>query len=148
MNINTLTFLFERDLNRLVIELEQFKNKSTIWETANGISNSAGNLSFHLIGNLNHFVGHILGKTNYKRNRSYEFEGKDVPAEELIKEIKALQLVISSSLKGLNTKEFSKPFPIQVFDRPYSIEEMLIHLLGHLNYHLGQINYLRRVLES
>ncbi len=39
-------------------------------------------------------------------------------------------------------------YPILVFDHKTSTEYLLVHLTGHLNYHLGQINYHRRLIEK
>ncbi|HCX22935.1 MAG TPA: DinB superfamily protein, partial [Cytophagales bacterium] len=73
-----LAELFTRDLNRLIKELEQYPNEEQLWVVTEGINNSAGTLTLHLIGNLNHFFGAILGNTGYIRNREAEFSDRNI----------------------------------------------------------------------
>ena len=60
-----LITLFERDLNKMAEEVKTYKEESQLWVVKGEIKNSAGNLCFHLLGNLNHFIGAILGNTGY-----------------------------------------------------------------------------------
>lgn len=110
------------------------------------ISNSAGNLTLHLVGNLNHFIGKVLGKTDYSRNRELEFSQKDVLKVELIKRIEDTRQVIVGTLAKLNEIELDNQYPLKVFDMEMTIGYFLIHLLTHLTYHSGQINYHRRIV--
>ncbi|MEZ7498559.1 DUF1572 family protein [Flavobacterium sp. Arc3] len=112
-----------------------------------GITNSAGNLCLHLIGNLNTYIGTILGNTDYVRNRELEFSLKDIPKTQLICKIEQTMIVVDCALDKLSEKELRMDFPVLVFETKTSTEFMLIHLTTHLAYHLGQINYHRRLLE-
>ena len=85
MLIENLRTLFKRDLERLQQEIEQYQNEADLWVTDGKISNSAGNLCLHLVGNLNTYIGLEFGKTGYVRNRDLEFSQKGVPQAELIK---------------------------------------------------------------
>lgn len=145
MNINVF---FERDLDKLVQEINSFKNEEDIWKIKTGITNSAGNLTTHLLGNLNHFIGKTLGNTDYVRNRDEEFSIKNLSREKLVADIRSLQQVIKNTLPNLSSEDLKKEFPIQIRNEVYSTENMLTYLLAHLNYHLGQVNYLRRMLEA
>lgn len=145
--IETLKILFYRDLTRLKTEIELYQNENYIWKTPKEITNSAGNLCLHLVGNLNTYIGSAIGNTNYIRNRELEFSSKDIPKSELIKKIEDTIVVVTNSLDMLSEKELKKDFPLLVFAEKTSIEFMLIHLTTHLNYHLGQINYHRRLLN-
>ncbi len=78
MIIDSLSNIFVRDLNRLRNEIEQYKTEPNLWIVDSGISNSAGNLCLHLIGNLNTYIGAELGKSGYVRNRELEFSDKDI----------------------------------------------------------------------
>jgi uncharacterized damage-inducible protein DinB len=118
-----------------------------MWVKADGINNSAGNLALHIAGNLQHFIGAALGNSGYVRNRKAEFAKNNVPKEEVIKEIDHAIEVIQMTLPRLSEDDLQKPFPIEVFESPIKTEFFLLHLLGHLNYHLGQINYHRRLIE-
>jgi uncharacterized damage-inducible protein DinB len=148
MIIQTLKTIFKRDLNRLKQEIELYPNESQIWKIQKGISNSAGNICLHLVGNLNTYLGNTFGNGNYVRNRSLEFSLKDVPRSELIHQVEQTILVVEHALDNLSEKELPIEFPILVFETTTSTEFMLIHLATHLNFHLGQINYHRRLLEE
>ncbi len=146
MSLPHLTKLFRRDLNRLRNEIAAYPSESDLWIVDQQINNSAGNLALHLSGNLNHFIGHALGGSDYKRDREFEFAGKNVSREHLLQQIESAKEMISDSLSKLSEEDLRSDFPIQVFDRPVSTGFFLLHLQGHLNYHLGQINYHRRLL--
>ncbi|MDP3148746.1 MAG: DUF1572 family protein [Ignavibacteria bacterium] len=147
MLIETLITLFNRDLNRLKSEIELYKNEKNIWLIEKNIANSAGNICLHLIGNLNWFIGAGLGKTNYVRHRELEFSTKDIPQTELIKKSDETIIVVKNSLRGLTDEELKNDYPLVVFDKKTSTEYFLLHLTTHLAYHLGQINYHRRLLD-
>ena len=143
---NFLAEIFERDILKLKEELNSFKDEANIWKTVDGVSNSAGNLALHLIGNLNHFIGATLGHTGYLRERDKEFSTKNTPRAELIANIDKLMPTVNQILSGLNEEQLEAIFPFEVFGKR-STAFYLTHFYGHLTYHLGQINYLRRFLE-
>ena len=148
MLIQTLKLLFDRDLKRLKTEIELYSNEEAIWHIENNIANSAGNLCLHLIGNLNTYIGKEIGKTGYVRNRELEFTLKNIPKTELLKKIDKTILVVGSSLDKLTDEALLKEYPVLVFDKATSTEYLLVHLTTHLSYHLGQINYHRRLLDK
>ncbi len=148
MLIETLKKLFNRDLNKLKSEIELYKDEKKIWYIEKGIANSAGNLCLHLVGNLNHFIGADIGKTGYVRVRELEFSSKDIPKIDLISKVEETIKVIDSSLDKLKEEDLEKEYPILVFDKKTSTEYLLVHLSSHLTYHLGQINYHRRLLDN
>lgn len=139
--------LFDRDLNKLLVEIDSFKNKENLWKTDGNVSNSAGNLCLHAVGNLNHFVGAIIGETGYIRNREAEFNNKDIPIDELKRITSETIIIVNESLQSFDESKLKTTYPLQVFSEDMTYEYFLIHLVAHLNYHLGQINYLRRILE-
>jgi uncharacterized damage-inducible protein DinB len=147
MIAESLKSLFTRDLNKLKTEIESYQNEETIWKTDKNILNSAGNLCLHLVGNLNHFIGAQLGNSGYIRNRDLEFSLKDIPRAELIQQIESTIEVINSSLGNLSAEDMEKEYPLEALGYKMTTEYFLIHLLGHLEYHLGQINYHRRLLD-
>ena len=119
-----------------------------LWITTAGISNSAGNLCLHLVGNLNHFIGALLGKSGYVRERDKEFSLKDIPAAELVSMTERTKDIVVKTLSSMTEKDLELEFPQKIFDQVHKTDFMLLHLLAHLNYHLGQINYHRRLLEK
>jgi hypothetical protein len=148
MLTNTLISLFERDLKKLIAEIQLYQNESHIWQIEKNILNSAGNLTLHLIGNLNTYIGKEIGKTNYVRNRELEFSTKDVPVKDLIEKIEDTIETIRLALNQITDEELNSEYPILVFSEKTSTEFLLIHLTTHLAYHLGQINYHRRLIED
>ena len=139
--------IFLRDLNKLKTEITSYKDENKIWEVNGEIKNSAGNLCLHVCGNLQHFIGEVLGNSGYVRKRDEEFSRKNVPVEELMKEIDTTIFVVGQTLKKLDEKKLDEIFPINVFGYEMTTGYFLIHLTTHLNYHLGQINYHRRLLD-
>ncbi|BFM44150.1 hypothetical protein CFS9_27910 [Flavobacterium sp. CFS9] len=146
MLIDTLKILFNRDLNKLKIEIESYENEAQIWAIAPDISNSAGNLCLHLMGNINTYIGAELGKTDYVRNRPLEFSLKDIPRSELISKIEHTILVVNNTLDSLTEADLELIYPQIVFEKEMTTGFFLVHLSTHLAYHLGQINYHRRLL--
>ncbi|MBK8923538.1 MAG: DUF1572 family protein [Saprospirales bacterium] len=141
-----LATIFERDLRQLAVEITLYKNEGDLWIVKPGISNSAGNLCLHLIGNLNHFIGAALGHTAYIRDRDREFTGIGVPRSQLLAQIEATIGVVTKALHEMPTQQLEQDFPLEKRGEIVKTDFMLLHLLGHLSYHLGQINYHRRLI--
>lgn len=148
MSLIDLKTLYKRDLNRLKVEIELYKDEAKIWYIETDITNSAGNLCLHLIGNLNTYIGTTLGSTNYIRNRELEFSLKEVPKDVLIQKIDEINIIIDQTLSNLSEQSLKKEYPILVLETKTTTEFFLIHLTTHLSYHLGQINYHRRLLDK
>jgi len=148
MLIDTLKTILSRDLLKLKAEIELYKDEKNIWLIDKDIANSAGNLCLHLIGNLNTYIGKEIGKTSYVRNRDLEFALKDVARTELVKNIDATVIVIQNALSKMKEDELDKEYPLLVFDKKTSTEYFLVHLIAHFSYHLGQVNYHRRLLDN
>jgi len=147
LTVNSLKIQFTRELDRLEVEITSYKYEENLWLISGNISNSAGNLCLHLIGNLRHFIGHALGKTSYIRQRDLEFITKNVPRAQLIADIHITKSEVEKALDSLTDFDLHQSFPIQKFDENHPTGYYLLHFLGHLNYHLGQINYHRRLIE-
>lgn len=138
--------IYERDLNKLREEIDAYKNEGDLWKTTREITNSAGNLCQHLTGNLQHFFGATLADTGYVRDRDAEFASKDTTRADLLAEIEAARESVKKTLEKLSEDDYSKTYPIEVFGKPMTTGSFLTHLTTHFNYHLGQINYHRRLL--
>jgi uncharacterized damage-inducible protein DinB len=148
MLTKTLETIFHRDLDALKQEIEAYQNEDRLWMVTKDISNSAGNLCLHIIGNLNHFIGAILGHTGYVRQRELEFTRTHVPKIEMITNIEATKAIVAKVLADLTTTDLEREYELKVFNKPMSTGYFLVHLSTHLAYHLGQINYHRRLLDS
>lgn len=156
MNSDYLLEFFERDLNKLHEEISLYKNENDLWilkgetrgEPSRTIKNSAGTLTLHIIGNIKHFIGAQLGNTGYVRQRDEEFSERSVPKENLLKEIDEVITIIQKILPTISDEKFSSEYPIEFLGKKRLVGELLFIIYGHLNYHLGQINYHRRLLAE
>ena len=147
MIANNFKELFLRDLDRLLKECNLYPSEEELWIKVDGINNTAGNLIMHLCGNLQHFIGAVLNESGYQRNRDFEFKGK-LSIEDLRTEIEATKSQLALYFERHAEDTFSGTYPLELFGYSMTIHYFLIHLQGHLNYHLGQINYHRRILAN
>lgn len=138
--------LFERDLERLIQELEAFPDEATLWETPPGISNSAGNLALHVEGNLREYIGRQLGAIAFTRQREQEFARKGVPAADLVAGLREVREVVTRTLLALSDTGLEDDYPEEKFGMRISTRQFVMHVHGHLMFHLGQAGYLRRFL--
>ncbi len=142
-----LAGFYERDIRKLIEEVNLFTNEEDLWKTRGSVKNPSGNLVLHIIGGLNHLIGATLAKTGYIRNRDQEFISKGVERKDLVARLEELIPMINETLNGLTQEQMGAEYPI-FFDKPEtSVQYVLVQLLLHLNYHLGQVNYLRRIFE-
>ena len=148
MLAHELAALYARDLTRLVQEISAFPDTATLWQTRAGITNSAGNLALHLEGNLREFIGRLLGKTDYQRDRPREFSDSGIEQRDLVARLSTLRDEIPLVVASLSADQLDAMYPQPHGGVTLSTRQMLIHLDGHLSYHLGQIDYLRRVLTG
>jgi uncharacterized damage-inducible protein DinB len=140
-----LAALYARDLTRLIQELRAFPDTASVWKTAPGVTNAAGTLALHLEGGLRHFIGWRLGKIAYQRDRPREFSARGVERLELIDRLEAVRASIPKVVASLTDAELDAVDPQNGTDKPMTTRQWLVHLYGHLNYHLGQVDYLRRI---
>ncbi|WP_373524432.1 DUF1572 family protein [Aquiflexum sp.] len=145
---DTLINLFDRDLNKLKNELILYKKEENIWKVSGDILNSAGTLTIHLIGNLNHYIGAVMGNSGYIRDRNAEFSILNVPRDSMVQQLDATIQEVSNAILLFSEDKFDSNYPHVVFDEPMTYEYFMFHLVSHLNYHLGQVNYHRRLLDN
>lgn len=144
----TIEELFERDVLKVIDELKLYTDEESIWKLVPGINNSAGTLFLHLAGNLHHFIGALLGHTGYIRDRDSEFSSRNVSRKDMIASLESVRLVIHNTFCHLKEEDLDKTFPVDKHGQTVTTSYMMLHLLTHLNYHLGQINYHRRILSG
>jgi hypothetical protein len=143
-----LAALFERDIARVIQELNAFPDTGAVWATAPGVSNSAGTIALHLEGNLREYIGRQLGQIPYSRQRPLEFSTRGVAQSELIARLEAVKQSIPRVIRGLSRSQLETTYPEDVLKKPITTRLFLIHLDAHLNYHLGQVDYLRRFVTG
>lgn len=143
-----LAALFTRDLTRLIQELQAFPSDEILWQSAPGVKNSAGNLVLHLEGNLREYIGRQIGKVAYHRSRDQEFALKDLSRDDLVDRMEQVKELVAQVVAQLSDSDLSAAYPERVLEIQLSSLDFLVHLHGHLNFHLGQIDYLRRILTE
>lgn len=147
MRSNEIADFYKRDIHKLIEEINLFRTEEDLWRVQGDINNSGGNLALHIVGGLNFLIGATLARTRYICNRDQEFTQKGVAKQKLLEEIQALIPMISKTVGDLSPEALNTDYPI-FFDKPKaSVGYVLLQLLLHLNYHIGQINYLRRTLQ-
>lgn len=145
---NVLATLYENDLRKLIEEVNSFKKEENLWKTTGAVKNSAGNLTLHLIGGCSHYFGAVLAGTGYVRTRDEEFSRKGVARTELVAQLERLIPLVTGILLALRADQMEDEYPVPFDGAQRSYTYVLVRLYAHLGYHLGQINYLRRILEA
>ena len=145
---NAVRVMILRELRALDREIAAYPDDDSLWQTPTGITNSAGTLVLHLAGNLRHFIGAALGKSSYKRNRDAEFSTKDLSREELRAEVHATIEELESAFDKITVDQLEAAYPLLLQERRVRTVDWLVHLSVHLGYHLGQIDYHRRLLTA
>ncbi len=148
MLANDIAALFARDLTRLLQELRAFPDTDSLWKTAPGVANAAGTLALHLEGNLREFVGRQLGSIGFTRDRPLEFSARGIEQGELIARLEAVHEMVPRVVAGLADNVLEAPYPEPLGGETVSTRRYLMHTDAHLNYHLGQIDYLRRFVTG
>lgn len=148
MVITTIRQLYHRDLSRLRTEILAYTEEESLWKVPPGVHNSGGNLCLHLVGNLKTYVGNDLAGIAYTRNRDFEFAGKGVARADLVRQVDEIIAIVDQALASLTDNDLGRDYPSPKWLPPKTIAFGLLHLHAHLNYHLGQINYHRRIAEG
>ena len=137
-----------RELRTLERELNAYPSEAQIWELPAGLPNSAGTLALHAAGNLRHFVGAVLGGSSYVRDRDAEFSRRNVPRAELIEDLRHAERAVRETLPSLDAARFAETYPLPVANRRVNTGEFMTHLVAHLAYHAGQLNFHRRIVTG
>jgi len=146
--LDDINRLLVRELRALGREIELFPDDESVWRTAPGLTNSAGNLTLHVCGNLKHFVGAVLGKTGYVRDREREFATREGSRADLLRQVEETVGVVSEVLGRLPESALGAPYPEVHGGAQLSGCTFLLHLCTHAAFHLGQVGYLRRVVTG
>lgn len=137
-----------RDLRAVDRQVAAYPDDASLWITPPGISNSGGNLALHAAGNLRHFVGAVFGKNGYVRDRDAEFSKKGLSREEVRAEVNAAIEDVDRGLDHVDAAQLAAAYPLPIRERTFRTADFLTHLAVHLTYHLGQIDYHRRLLTE
>jgi uncharacterized damage-inducible protein DinB len=145
---NAVASVLDRDLAALRREVEAYPDEADLWRLLPGIANSAGTLALHLAGNLQHFIGRHLGETSYVRDRPAEFARRNVPRAELLREIEAARTAVRMGMSRLTAEQLTGEYPEMIGKVRVTTGEYLVHLTTHFTFHLGQLDYHRRVVTG
>ena len=148
MLLDELRIILLRDIAGVTRELDLYPDEASIWKNVTGLPNSAGNLILHVTGNLQHFFGTALGHTTYVRNRDAEFTRRDIARSELNNELASSRHAVEAAFANLTEGGLEQPFPVRITDTEFSTRLAILQLITHLAYHLGQIDYHRRVVTG
>lgn len=143
-----LTTQIVRELQTFIREIEAFPSDDSIWHTRRGVTNSAGNLALHVCGNLQDFVGRVLGGTSYVRNREQEFAQREGTRAGIVSELRTTIDVVKATLPEVTEETLAADFPMQLNGKTLNTGAFLVHLAAHLAFHLGQAGYLRRIITG
>lgn len=146
--IQDLLEVYKKNMQMVIADVTAYSNEEDIWVIKEGINNSAGNLVLHLIGNLQFFIGNVLGNNGYIRDRDAEFSNKNIQQSVLISELNTTATMITNTFSAMKDEQLYATYPIDKFGEGKTTGFVLLHLLAHLTYHLGQINYHRRLLNK
>ena len=140
--------ILTRDLRGLMDEIEAYPSDEALWRVAPGIANSAGTLALHVAGNVQYFIGAVLDRSGFVRDRDGEFASRGLPRAKLVAELDAAIAAVQRALPRLSPADLGTEFPVPIAGRRVSTVDLLIHLAAHLGYHLGQVDYHRRFVTG
>ncbi|HXC16509.1 MAG TPA: DinB family protein [Holophagaceae bacterium] len=142
--IRTYARIFDRDLGVLEREVSLYPDDASLWKPVGGQPTLGGNLALHLAGNLRHFLGAVLGGSGFKRDRDGEFSSRDRSRDAVIAEIRRARSDAAMALAKLDPASLDRPFPEAIRGHTLPTRMVLVHLITHLSFHLGQLDYHRR----
>jgi uncharacterized damage-inducible protein DinB len=141
-----LLAMMVRDLRALGREVAAYPSDAALWQAVPGVTNTGGTLALHLVGNIQHFVGTVLGGGSYQRDRDAEFKRRDATRAELAGEVARAIAAVEGTLPRVTTAQLAAEYPLEVGGRRLPTSRFLTHLVSHLAYHLGQVDYHRRMV--
>ncbi|MEZ5064107.1 MAG: DinB family protein [bacterium] len=138
--------ILQRDLAAIRREIEAYPSEADLWKSPPGITNPGGTMALHVAGNLRHFFGAVLAKDGFVRDRPAEFAARDVPRADIVARLDAAATAVARSLESLPESRLDEPYPVDFDGLTLSVRQFVLHLAVHLAYHLGQIDYHRRLV--
>ena len=146
MTADDLHAVMVRDLRALAREVSAYPSDASLWQEMPGITNTGGTLALHLAGNVRHFFGAVLGASGWVRDRDREFNARGIARGDVVREIEIAIAAADRVMPTLSAATMAAPFPIPIMGVQLPTARFLMHLCSHFAYHLGQIDYHRRVV--
>jgi uncharacterized damage-inducible protein DinB len=115
-------------------------SEEELWLRPNDQVVSVGNLVLHLLGNVRQYILSGLGGAADHRRRSSEFaETGPIPGAELRSRMDALMAEVERTLGEIDPASLLAMRRVQGFEE--SGLSILVHVVEHFSYHVGQITY-------
>jgi uncharacterized damage-inducible protein DinB len=146
MLVAAVAAILDRDLQALAREVAAYPDERALWETPSGVMNSGGTLAVHLAGNIRHYFGAKLAGTGYVRDRPAEFASRDVPRATILAQIEEARAAVRAAAARTTDERLGEDYPEVIAGVRVATGEYLVHLVSHFAYHLGQLDYHRRVV--
>ena len=146
--LSALQTVFLRELAAVRRSVEAYPDDASLWAERPGLPNVGGTLVLHLAGNLQHYLGAVLGRSGYRRDRDAELSRRDVPRAALLGEIDAARQAVERGMAVVSDETLAAAYPEQIAGRTVATGDFLVHLATHLAFHLGQLDYHRRVVTG
>jgi hypothetical protein len=139
--------LYKRELEKLKLEILSYESDELLWKQFEGTV-PAGNICLYLTGNLQHYIGNIVGDSGYIRNKEAEMKARNLSRERLTEEIDATRNTVVNTLEEVSKTDLQKIFPTNEFEEPVTTEYYLIHLLKNFSFYFGQIKYHHQLVSA
>ena len=146
--LSTVRALLARELRAVRRQVERYADDEGPWRELPGVPNAGGTLVLHLAGNLQHYLGAVLGGSGYRRDRDAEFARRGVACDALLTEVDAALHAVERGLAAVDASALDAPYPERFDGGTVRTRDLLLHLHAHLAYHLGQIDYHRRAVAN
>jgi hypothetical protein len=140
---------FARDIASVKAEVLAYPDDEALWRAVPGLPNSGGTLALHLAGNLRHFIGAGIGRSGYVRDRPAEFATRGTTRADVAAALDAAAREVADALAAAPADLMAVAPPITMPNGALlPMPLAMLHLLTHLAYHLGQMDYHRRMVTG
>ena len=146
-HIDAIRRLILRELRAVRREVEAYPEDGLLWREVPGLPNPGGTLALHVAGNLRHYVGAVLGGSGYVRDRDAEFSDRGLTRAAVVERVDAAIEAVDTTIATLPPDTLDASYPEAVLDQRPRTGDYLAHLASHLAYHLGQLDYHRRMVS-
>ena len=138
--------LIDEGLVRIKKCLHQISEEE-VWLRPNENCNSVGNLILHLCGNVRQWILSGIGEFPDNRERDNEFNlTSRVSKQQLLLQLQDLMQEVETCLDKLTAEDLLIKRKVQAFEE--SKLSMLIHVVEHFSYHVGQISYIVKSMKN
>jgi uncharacterized damage-inducible protein DinB len=138
--------IFEESYSRIENCLGRLTEKQ-IWHQLNESSNSIGNLVLHLMGNVRQYICSGIGGYKDERHRDVEFKSSSkCTKDELMDKMEILQSDVTKVIEELDEAKLLKVYKVQGFEELGM--SIVIHVIEHFSYHVGQIAVQTKLLRN